>query len=115
MSGENISFDGDDLIRRVPLLGQAQTDLEGVAEALFEIAACRWADGVPDDDKITLQARDSVHGMLTEYVFPSYGQCGGAFGFQGEKLGLFRRIGDNTEDTNTEAADFGGTSGGRHG
>lgn len=112
MSAENIQFDGEDLARRVPLLGQSQTDLESVAEALVEIAACRWADGVPNDDTTTLQARDAVHGMLAQYVFPAYGQCGAAFGFQGEKLGLFRRIGDNTEDTNTETA---GGWGGRRG
>ncbi|WP_432842800.1 hypothetical protein [Dactylosporangium sp. CA-092794] len=112
MSGR-IEFSGDDLARRVPLLGQFQDDLTGTVTPLTDIAACRWADGADGDDELTIQARNAVHGVLTQYVLPAYVELGDAVGVQGDKLGIVHRIGENTEAGNGEAA--GGWGGGRHG
>ncbi|GAB2922112.1 hypothetical protein GCM10027280_06670 [Micromonospora polyrhachis] len=113
MSASRIEFSGEALARRVPLLGQFQSDLEETVKTLVDIAACRWADDAPGDDKVTLQARKAVRDMLVKYVFPSYTALGGAVGLQGEKLDVVRRIGDNTEASNAEAA--GGWGGGHRG
>jgi hypothetical protein len=100
----SIEFSGDDLARRVPLLGQFRDDLAGMIDPLADIVACRWADGVPDKDTTTLQARDAVRGVLAKYVTPAYGELGEAVGLQGDKLDLVRRIGDSTEAGNTDLA-----------
>ncbi len=113
MSAEHIEFAGDDLARRVPLLGQFRTDLKRTVDPLLDVAACHWADGVPGDDDVTLQAKAAISGMLDQYVLPVYALLADAVGFQGEKLHIVRQIGDNTEAGNSEAA--GGWGGGRHG
>ncbi|GAB3156683.1 hypothetical protein GCM10027290_54930 [Micromonospora sonneratiae] len=113
MSTSRIEFSGDGLARRVPLLGQFQGHLMDTVSLLVDIAACRWADDVPEDDKVTLQAREAVHGMLMKYVLPAYGALGEVVGIQGEKLGIVHRIGENTEASNAEAA--GGWGGGHRG
>lgn len=111
---ERISFNGDDLARRVPLLGTFQESLVATVTPLGDIAACRWADGAPESDELTAQAREAVRGMLADYVFPSYEVLGSAVGMQGGKLDAIHQIGDNTEATNGEVAG-GWNDGGRHG
>ncbi|WP_432990143.1 hypothetical protein [Dactylosporangium sp. CA-233914] len=108
-----IEFSGDDLARRVPLLGQFRDDLIGTLTPLTDIAACRWADGVDQDDEQTIQARNAVRGVLSQYILPSYVQLGDSVGVQGDKLDLVRKIGDNIESTNGEAVPD--MHGGRHG
>jgi hypothetical protein len=105
-----LSFDGDALANRVPLLGQFRDDLHDTIVPLSEIAACRWADGVPGDDDQSLQARANIKQMFEKYIMPAYQELGDAMGFQGEKLGLVRQIGENTENSNGEVA--GGWGGG---
>jgi hypothetical protein len=109
----NIEFSGDDLAARVPLLGQFRGHLIDTATPLVDISLCRWAGHPDGDDEITLQARNAVHGLLAKYVLPAYGLLGESVGLQGEKLGVVRNIGENTEDINGDAA--GGWDGGRHG
>lgn len=104
MSELRIEFSGDDLAGRVPLLGQFRDDLKETVDPLLDIAACRWAEGVPGDDATTLQARAAVQEMLHKYVLPAYEALGESVGFQGEKLDLVRHIGENTEAGNSEAA-----------
>jgi len=113
MSGR-IEFSGDELARRVPLLGQFRDDLTGTLTPLMDIAACHWADGADSDDEQTVQARSAVRGVVGAYILPAYAELGGAVGVQGDKLDLVRKIGDNIEDGNGEVAGNWG-AGGRHG
>ncbi|MGW1062319.1 hypothetical protein [Micromonospora rubida] len=113
MSASSIEFSGDALAQRVPLLADFQGELGRFLGPLADIAMCRWADGAPADDEFTMEARAAVRKMLAEYVFPAYAQLGESVGLQGEKLDMVRRIGENTEASNTEVA--GGWGGGRHG
>lgn len=112
MSAEHIEFAGDDIARRVPLLAQFRSEMKRTVDPLLDIAACHWADGVPGDDDVTLQARAAIGGMLAQYILPVYGLLADAIGYQGEKLDIVRRIGDNTEAGNSEAA--GAWGGGKH-
>jgi hypothetical protein len=105
-----IEFSGDDLTRRVPLLGQFCDDLIAVVTPLIDISQCQWAEG---DDEMTMQARATIFDLMTKYVLPAYSLLGEAVGMQGDKLGLVRLIGDQTEATNGQSA--GWTGGGRHG
>lgn len=111
MNGQ-ISHSGDDLVRRVPLLGVFQDDLAAVLGPLADIAACRWAAGAPGDDRVTHGARAAVHGVVSGYVMPTYVGLGESVGLQADKLDVVRRIGDDTEAGNGELA--GGWGGGRH-
>jgi hypothetical protein len=107
---EPITFSGDDLARRVPLLGQFREDLVSTITPLTDIAACRWANHATSDDEMTTQARGGVHGVLVKYILPSYVSLGGSVGVQGDKLDIVRQVGDSTEGTNNEVA--GGWPGG---
>ncbi|MEV0128433.1 hypothetical protein AB0H83_08200 [Dactylosporangium sp. NPDC050688] len=113
MSGQ-IQFSGDALAQRVPLLGQFRDDLAGTLRPLMDIAECHWADGCEGDDELALQARGAVREVLGKYVLPSYAELGESVGIEGEKLDLVRKIGDNTEGSNSDVAGGWG-SGGRHG
>jgi hypothetical protein len=99
-----IVFNGDAVRLHVPLLEQFKVDLLGTVGPLGEVAACHWADGVPDGDTQSLQARDYVKQMFDQYIMPAYGQLGEAIGVQGDKLGLVGQIGDHTESSNAEVA-----------
>lgn len=114
MSAQRIEFSGENLAQRVPLLGKFRDDLAETVDPLVDIAACRWAQNVPGDDEVTLQARAAVQDMMIKYVLPAYAQLGGSVGLQGEKLDLVRHVGDNTEAGNSEVAG-GWEGGGRHG
>ncbi|MGC4790552.1 hypothetical protein ACLQ22_22305 [Micromonospora sp. DT178] len=102
MSTSRITFNGDALARQVPLVGQFKDHLIGTVDPVREIAECRWADGVPADDELSLQARAAVMGLLANIVLAAYAKLAEAAGFQGEKLNLYRRVGDNTEATGAE-------------
>ncbi|MEU5941632.1 hypothetical protein ABZ807_21150 [Micromonospora sp. NPDC047548] len=109
MSASRIEFSGDDLAQRVPLLAQFQEDLIKTVNPLVDIAACRWADDVPEDDEVTLQARAAVQGMLMKYVFPAFVELGDVTGIQHDKWDFVRRIADNTEAISDEmVGDLGG-------
>lgn len=113
MSGQ-IEFSGDALAQRVPLLGQFREDLTSTLRPLLDIAECHWADGCDGDDELAHQARGAVREVLGKYVLPSYAELGESVGIEGEKLDVVRKIGENTEGTNSEVAGGWG-SGGRHG
>jgi hypothetical protein len=102
--GLSLNFDGDALAARVPLLGRFRDDLHDTIAFLSDIAACLWAEGVPADDAQSLQARDNIKQMFDQYIMPAYRELADALGFQGEKLGLVKQIGDHTEHANGEVA-----------
>ncbi|BCL13671.1 hypothetical protein [Micromonospora sagamiensis] len=102
MSSSRIEFNGDALAQRVPLLGQFKEHLINTVDPLREIAECRWADGVPGDDELSLQARAAVQKLLAGIVLMAYAKLAEAAGFQDEKVDLYRRVGENTEGTGAE-------------
>ncbi|SCL13138.1 hypothetical protein [Micromonospora inyonensis] len=102
MSGSRIEFNGDALAQQVPLVGQFKDHLIGTVDPVRQIAECRWAAGVPADDELSLQARAAVQQVLAGIVLAAYAKLAHAAGFQGEKLDLVRRVGENTEATGTE-------------
>jgi hypothetical protein len=106
-----ISFSGEEISRRVPLLAEFHEHLLELVNPMIEVAACRWADGV--DDEMSIQMRESVRKMVNGYILPVYAELGESLGFQGDKLSAFRRIGDQTEHNAAGAAGFTG-GGGRH-
>ena len=106
-----IDFSGDDLAGRVPMFGEFKDTLMSVIDPLTDVAACRWADGVPADDHVTLQARDGVRGMITEYLYPGYGVLGESVGAQGDKMDKIIHDSDEIEDDTTTASDWGSRRG----
>ncbi|MGC4807647.1 hypothetical protein [Micromonospora sp. DT233] len=109
-----ISHDGDQLANQVPLLHAFQGLMIETIDMLMRIAECHWANGAPADDEFTMAARANIRKMFSDYVFPTYLMLGEAVGLQGDKLGLVKKIGENTEGGNTEMAGGWG-EGGRHG
>ncbi|WP_416902604.1 hypothetical protein [Micromonospora echinospora] len=102
MSGSRVEFNGDALAQRVPLLGQFKDHLISTVDPVRQIAECRWAAGVPADDELSLQARAAVQQVLAGIVLAAYAKLAQAAGFQGEKVDLVRRVGENTEATGAE-------------
>lgn len=108
MSAEVITFNGDALAQRVELLEEFVKELTGTAMSLEEILLCRWAG----NDEQSQLVRAAVLHLLGDLVLGVFGQLANAAGFQGEKVGITRQIGVNTEATNTEAVpEIGGVRG----
>ncbi|MFI7650732.1 hypothetical protein ACIBTZ_32365 [Micromonospora sp. NPDC049460] len=88
------------MAQRVPLLRLFEEHLfAGTVDPILEIAACRWAAGVPADDELSLQAREAAQQLLGGIVLAAYVKLIEASGFQGDKVDLYRRVGENTEAT----------------
>ncbi|TYC19557.1 hypothetical protein FXF52_35970 [Micromonospora sp. MP36] len=94
-----ITFNGDALAQRVKLLQEFVKELTGTAMSLEEILQCRWAG----DDEQSQLVRAAVMYLLGDLVLGVFGQLANAAGFQGEKVGIYHQVGDNTEATSTEA------------
>ncbi|GAA2217888.1 hypothetical protein ACFY2R_20355 [Micromonospora olivasterospora] len=94
MSEKAISFNGDALAQRVPLLGEFKEELIGTIDPLMSVAECRWAG----EDEQSQAVRAIVMNLLGNQVLGILGLLANASGFQGEKLGLYHRNGVYTED-----------------
>ncbi|MEO3779268.1 hypothetical protein ABGB16_20965 [Micromonospora sp. B11E3] len=95
MSAEVITFNGDALAQRVGLLGDFRDELVGTIDVVKLLAEGRWAG----DDEQSQQFRAFVMHLLGDIVLGVFVQLGNGAGFQGEKLGVYHQVGENTEET----------------
>ncbi|ONH62028.1 hypothetical protein CcI49_00905 [Frankia sp. CcI49] len=95
MSGENITFDGDELANKVPILAEFRDDVVAFGKELADgIAQNNFAADAEDEASKLAYA---MFRQVMQAFDKIYGALGTAIGVQGDRLGIVRNIGEATE------------------